>query len=66
MPKPVASREFVREFKKAGWKPVRQKGSHVMFQCACEKHQFVVPAGHKQISGGVAHAGRKMLKECGQ
>lgn len=64
MPKPVKSRELVREFEVAGWSAVRSRGSHVMFKCSCGVHQFVIPAGHKQVSGGIAHGGRKILKEC--
>lgn len=64
MPKPVSSRDFVSEFKQSGWTSVRSRGSHEMFECVSGQHKFVVPSGHKQVSGGVVQKGRKSMKEC--
>lgn len=62
--KPVPVRDYVKVFKKAGWSPVRSRGSHEVFECPTGKHKFVIPTGHKQVSPGVADKGYKAMKGC--
>jgi predicted RNA binding protein YcfA (HicA-like mRNA interferase family) len=58
------TRKMVREFKDAGWSPVRTVGSHTVYECATGEHSFSLPDGHKTISPGVVRKARQALTNC--
>jgi predicted RNA binding protein YcfA (HicA-like mRNA interferase family) len=54
----------VKAFKDAGWRRVRTEGSHSSYVCACGRHRFTLPDGHRVISPGLVRQVVKALAEC--
>lgn len=58
------TRKVVKDFKAAGWHPLRTEGSHTVYVCGCGAHTFSLPDGHRTISPGVVRKSYKALAEC--
>ncbi|MEO8588807.1 MAG: type II toxin-antitoxin system HicA family toxin [Flavobacteriales bacterium] len=55
--------EPLRKLKRAGWYPVRQKGSHVLMEHPTKPGQIVVPDhGSSELASGTA---RSIMKKAG-
>ncbi len=58
---PLSGKEMVKLFEKAGWKVIRQKGSHVSMRYL-DGTTWPIPL-HREMDKGMEHACLKKLKE---
>ncbi|ROP56285.1 putative RNA binding protein YcfA (HicA-like mRNA interferase family) [Enterobacter sp. BIGb0383] len=59
----MKSEELIRKILKAGWKHVRTRGSHRIFEKEGEPGSIVVPHPTKDLATGTL---RKILKQLGE
>lgn len=59
----MKSEELIRKMLKAGWKHVRTKGSHHIFEKEGEPRSIVVPHPTKDLATGTL---RKIVKQLGE
>lgn len=58
---PLSGKEMVRLFEKAGWRFVRQTGSHMIMRHR-DGQNFSIP-NHRELDKGMEHKCLKVLKE---
>lgn len=58
------TRKVVKDFKNAGWGPIRTVGSHTVYGCPCGGHSYSLPDGHRTISPGVVRKAYRALEQC--
>ena len=58
----MSSDELIRLLKRAGWKKVHQKGSHIQFTHALQAGKITVPHPYKDMALGTCKA---ILKQAG-
>jgi mRNA interferase HicA len=58
---PLSGKEMVKLFEKAGWKTIRQKGSHLTMRNP-DGAAWTIPL-HRELDKGMEYACLKKLKE---
>ncbi|MCK4328007.1 MAG: type II toxin-antitoxin system HicA family toxin [Candidatus Diapherotrites archaeon] len=57
----VSGRDAVKAFSRVGWKPTRQRGSHVVLEKAGEEIVLTIPL-HNELKKGLLHG---LIKDAG-
>ena len=57
---PLSGKDMLRLYKKAGWKVISQKGSHV--KVAKDRRREIIPM-HKELKKGIEQALLKRLEQ---